>query len=358
MKIADWNRATISLAKNTATISLNGTAIYVRKLEAENPRTFSFYHDRRQTDARIRNVVLRGDWPERLTEQQLASLTAPRDAALAGSMQRALGAIFAERHVPDSALFAHGRAAALPPEARYAWLADWVLPGEDHAGLRLALDFTPTHPAPPVADDSPLDAQRVAKAEQSGDSRIQTGGNLVAPALDLVAVAQRLGKLDEVRRRVDQAPQTDDWSRRARLALLAIVDMAREQPHTANESLDKLLALLEAGDHTDFAQRWPETLATHAALFNLATRNAGRDLAYHLLLRQVRSGPDGGSDAWRRHMAGLVGLVEHLDLANSDDASAAFRGRSATAPMAAGQPHDRAEPWARFSAVSLSWKCR
>ncbi|HVX63889.1 MAG TPA: DUF1583 domain-containing protein [Pirellulales bacterium] len=319
LKISDWNRVTISLAKGTATIALNGTAIYVRKLEAENPRTFSFYHDRRRTAARIRKVILQGDWPERLTEQQLASLTAPRDAALAGAMRPALGAIFSERHVPDSALFAHRRAAALPPEARYAWLADWVLPGEDHAGLRLALDFTPTHPAPPVADDSPLDVQRVAQAEQSGDSRIQTGGNLVAPALELVEVAQRLGKLDEVRRRVEQAPQTDDWSRRARLAMLAIVDMAREQPNAANESLDKLLALLEAGDHTDFSQRWPETLATHAALFNLATRNAGRNLAYHLLLRQLRGGPDGGSDAWRRYMAGLVGLIEHLDLANRED---------------------------------------
>ena len=324
LKLGDWNRVTISLAKGTATLSLNGTAIYVRKLESEEPRTFSFYHDRRQSGARIRNVILQGDWPERLAKQQQANLTAPRDVELAASMRRALGAIFAERHVPDSALFAHHRAAALPPDAKYAWLADWVLPGKDHAGLRLALDFTPTHPAPPVADDSPLDAQRVAQAEQSGDSRIQTGGNLVAPALDLVEVARRLGKLDDVRRRVERAPQTDDWSRRARLAMLAIVDMAREQPNAANESLDKLLALLEAGDHTDFAQRWPETLATHAALFNPATRNAGRNLAYHLLLRQVRSGPDGGSDAWRRHMAGLVGLIEHLDLANSDDALQPF----------------------------------
>ena len=76
--------------------------------------------------------------------------------------------------------------------------------------------------------------KRVAQAAQSGDSRIQTGGNLVAPALDLVEVARRLGKLDEVRRRVEQAPQTDDWSRRARLAMLAIIDMAREQPKAAN----------------------------------------------------------------------------------------------------------------------------
>ena len=313
LKIGEWNRVTISLAKDTATISLNDAAIYVRKLEPEYPRTFSFYHDRRQTAARIRNVVLQGDWPEHLTEQQLADLATPHDAARALSDRKALGELFADRHVPESALFVHRRAGELPLEARYKRLAEWVLPGEDHAGLRLALDFTPTHPAPPVADDDPLDAQRVGQAAKSGKSRIQTGGNLVAPALDLVATARQLGNLDELRRRVEQAPQTDDWSRRARLAMLAIVDMAGEQPQAAIESLDKLFALVEAGDHTEFAERWPETLATHAALLNPATRNSGRDLAYHLLLRQVRGGPDGGSEAWRRQMGALARLAQYAE---------------------------------------------
>ncbi len=49
LKIGDWNRVALSLARGTVTISLNDTAIYVRKLERENPRTFSFYHDLRQS---------------------------------------------------------------------------------------------------------------------------------------------------------------------------------------------------------------------------------------------------------------------------------------------------------------------
>src|SRR5690349_22985777 len=61
--------------------------------------------------ARVRNVVLEGDWPEQLSEQQLAKLTAPRDAKRALAARTALGEIFAERHVPDSALYVHRRAA-------------------------------------------------------------------------------------------------------------------------------------------------------------------------------------------------------------------------------------------------------
>lgn len=324
LKPGQWNQASISLAADTAALSLNGTIIYVRKLEPENSRTFSFYHDRRRAAARIREVVMQGNWPEQLSERQLANLTAPRDAARAEPTRSALGAVFADCHLPDAALYVHRRAAALPLEARYACLADWVLPGADHAGLRLALDYSPTHPAPPVAGDDPLDARRLARARESGESRVQIGGNLVSPALDLVDAATQLGKLDDVRRRVEQAPQTDDEARRARLAMLAIVDIARQQPQPALEALDKLLASLEAGAHTGFFQRWPETLATHQALAHPATRKAGGELAYHLLMRQVRNGADSGSEAWRRQMLALVGLAKHLETDTSDDALANF----------------------------------
>jgi hypothetical protein len=324
LKSGEWNRATIALANNEATLSLNGVVVYVRKLELENPRTFSFYYDRRQTAARIRNVVLEGDWPERLSAEQLAKLTAPRDAERAEAARAALGEIFAERHVADSALYVHRLAAAMSLEERYAYLSAWVLPGVDHAGLRMALDYTPTHPAPPAADDHPLDARRLALASQSSQSRVQTGGNLVAPALDLVEAARQLGRLDDVRRRVEQAPQADDFSRRARLAMLAIVDLARQEPPSALDSLDQLLALVEAGSHTEFSERWPETLATHAALLDPATRNAARDLAHFLLVKQLRSGPDSGSEAWRRQMAALVGLAKHFEADAGDGAVERF----------------------------------
>ncbi len=104
---------------------------------------------------------------------------------------------------------------------------------------------------------------------------------------------------------------------------------SREQPQAAIESLDKLLALLEAGHHTNFAQRWPETLATHAALFHPATRNAGRDLAYHLLLRQVRGGPDSGSEAWGRQVAGWAQRSEYVETTRGNAPVASFANESA-----------------------------
>ena len=65
-------------------------------------------------------------------------------------MRRVLGAIFADQHVDDAAIDVHRFALTMPPEQRFEYLANWVLPGSDHETFRLAVDFSPTHPAPPA----------------------------------------------------------------------------------------------------------------------------------------------------------------------------------------------------------------
>lgn len=314
LKVGEWNRIAISLAGDTATLTLNDIPIYSRKLEPDNPRTFSLYHDRNQSAVRVRNVVMRGDWPERLTEEQLANLATPRQPDQTVADRQALGAVFAERHIPDSALDVHRRAAAMPPERCYDFLANWVLPGPDHDTLRLALDFTPTHPSPPVVDDDPLDTRRLEIAASRKQTSVPTGGNLVAPALDLIEVARQLGRLDQVRQQVDRIATPDDYTRRSRLSMLALVDIAREDFPPAIDALLQLFALVEAGSHTQFSERWPETLALYGALRQPPTREAARELAVHLYFRQVQSGADSGSEAWRRQVLALGGLAKHFEL--------------------------------------------
>ena len=151
LKAGQWNRVTMSLANNTLGLTLNDLEIYQRKMEVQPSWRFSFYHDRSRSAAQVRNVVLRGNWPERLTEQDRANLAAPREKTKVGpdtATRRWLGQIFDDRHVSDSALVVHRRAATLPPPERFAALASYVLPGPDHDTLRLSLDFTPTNPAP------------------------------------------------------------------------------------------------------------------------------------------------------------------------------------------------------------------
>ena len=70
-----WNRLRLMLKGDTVEIALNGTSILTRKLEPENLRTFGLFHFADRTEARVRNLRWRGEWPKKLPaprKQELA----------------------------------------------------------------------------------------------------------------------------------------------------------------------------------------------------------------------------------------------------------------------------------------------
>nr|MBC8357152.1 DUF1583 domain-containing protein [Planctomycetota bacterium] len=75
LKQNDWNQLQLSLAGDTVQLKLNDTLVYERQLEPTNQRTFGLFHYADRTEALVRNVVWRGDWPRELpaiAEQELA----------------------------------------------------------------------------------------------------------------------------------------------------------------------------------------------------------------------------------------------------------------------------------------------
>lgn len=317
-----WNRLKLALDDDTVTLELNGTEVYVRKLETQIERRFSLCTEV-GCEALVRAVVLRGPWPPALGGADADELVAHHQPPTAPRLE-ALGTLLAERHVADSAWHVQQRARALPLADRYDYLADWVLPAAGHATLRLALDFAPTDPAPPVMRLSEWDRERVQRGEAAGQSMIAVGGQLVSPALELVDAASRLDKLDELRRRVGQHASEDPTQQRGRLAMLAIIEIARQDFTAAGEQLVELFQRVEAGGQAAFADRWPETLAIAAALEHPETRALGRDLAFHLFFNQARGGQSSGSEAWRRQVIAMAGLAQWLDQRDDPESLAEF----------------------------------
>ena len=75
LKVDSWNRLKLTLVGKVARLFLNGQDVYERELEATNQLTFGLFHFADQTEARVRNIVWRGDWPRRLppiAQQELA----------------------------------------------------------------------------------------------------------------------------------------------------------------------------------------------------------------------------------------------------------------------------------------------
>ncbi len=313
-----WNRVELALQQDTLTLSLNGTLIYTRRMEADAERTFGLYHDRHRSEARVRGVILRGDWPAelRLAEVQGELLALHRPARTLAE-RRALGAILDDQHVLDAAYGVHRRALQLPVAERYAYLRDWVLPSADHATLRLALGFTPTNPAPPVSDVA-------LETIPAGASRVTTGGELIAPALDLVQAAKELNKLDELRTQVAaiqpaEAPlQQRRLLEKARWSLLAIIEIEAGQMTQATQNLHELASLVVAETPRSFADQWPETLAIVSALPHAESREAVRDMAFHIIGKQIRKNVPSGSEVWDQHLRSVVGRLRFYDLADRD----------------------------------------
>ncbi len=74
MKPDAWNTASLRIKGDTVHLQLNGVSVTQWELEPTNDRTFGLFYDCGQTEARVRNVVLEGNWPKTLPpadEQEL-----------------------------------------------------------------------------------------------------------------------------------------------------------------------------------------------------------------------------------------------------------------------------------------------
>lgn len=86
LRAGEWNHLKLSLLGDVARVELNGEPVFERTIEDSNRRTFGLFHFADQTDVRVRNVVMRGDWREvpsagnqELADARVAELDAGRD---------------------------------------------------------------------------------------------------------------------------------------------------------------------------------------------------------------------------------------------------------------------------------------
>jgi tetratricopeptide (TPR) repeat protein len=66
LKDKAWNHMRLTLKGDVVTLTLNGQDIYERKLESTNMRLFGLFNYADASEARVRSVTYRGDWPKQL----------------------------------------------------------------------------------------------------------------------------------------------------------------------------------------------------------------------------------------------------------------------------------------------------
>lgn len=84
LKAGSWNHLSLILKGDRVSLKLNGESIVDRVLEPTNQRTFGLFHYADQTEARVRNIIWRGDWPRQIPTLQEQELAVPDHECLDG----------------------------------------------------------------------------------------------------------------------------------------------------------------------------------------------------------------------------------------------------------------------------------
>ena len=310
LKPNDWNRMELALADGSVVLKLNGVAVYERPIERSNLRQFGFYHDKSRHAVRVRNVVLSGDWPKTLGPAILDNLLEP-------VRQRTVDERRIMGHVIDEKFHAMGidhillRTRALPAEARYAALKDWVLPGDDHGAFRLYGSFAPADTVAaakislgPVEDGRTDGPNATGRPSTRIPIRQRHGGELIAPALDLIAIAKELGKLDELETQIRAIPVSSELNERSRKSMLGLTSLAKGDIPAARVQLKALTPERSVGlsDRWQVHERWSEFLLVWEATRVPELRVAAKPLAEMMVDSQNRKSPGG---RWEPMVRGL-----------------------------------------------------
>ena len=66
LRRAGWNNVSMTRHKDTVIVNVNGADVYSQEVDAEMQGRFGFFHNPQAFQVRVRNMELKGDWPEKI----------------------------------------------------------------------------------------------------------------------------------------------------------------------------------------------------------------------------------------------------------------------------------------------------
>lgn len=225
----------------------------------------------------------------------------------------------------ENVLEVRRQATKLQPDKRFEFLARWVLPGEVHPGYRMAGLFTESRPSGISDNLSRTKGSELSDSEFQGAAiRSSAGAKLVSPVFDLLEIAVKSGRLDELRNRILALPQGERLQNRSRIALLLLVELARNEGADVAELFDEFFESASQAISENVDERWPETLvAWYGAKRRPEFRGTG-DLLDLLWSKRSSKSTSAAAAAWQLHIAALCWQRRfRLDKSNTESISAA-----------------------------------
>jgi hypothetical protein len=204
---------------------------------------------------------------------------------------RAMSVVVSDEFIADNARSIIERTASLPDTRRFDFLAGWVLPSETHATIRMNGAFTRTTREP--------NAEHALR--------------LACPAIELIEVASRIKRLQQLTERVTQLPvSTNEEQRRARAAMLFLIHVATGDAGAAKETAQELTTLVQDSTDFDHRRQWPQTVAAWVALRDPQAWPLVADMLTDMRIRQHLEREVTEPTAWSEQLASMHGSLQHL----------------------------------------------
>ncbi len=232
LKSNEWNDVELKLVGSNVQIHLNGSLVFERPIDESTSTQFGIYRQKQQ-DSMVRNVRLSGNWPEKF-EPALINQMYEMSGDSSGAYSKAMAIVTNDEAVRVNAGQIAREARQLPPEQAFEMLSAWVIPAESNA-LRLYFDVRDV-----LSDDQP-------KPTASPTLIVRPWLQLDCPAVELVQVAQKLGKSEQLAKMIEQRAEGQLELTASAKALQTLLAIESKQDNKAEEHLKALLVSLDAG---------------------------------------------------------------------------------------------------------------
>lgn len=233
---------------------------------------------------------------------------------LAAGDRDVLTTVFGDSYLLENSAAVLRKTERLEPERRFQTLVEFVFPDGDQRRLRMPVEFTAVN-APSAGRTGDTDT-KIAR------ERVQAGGQIASPLLDLVAVAQQSGQLVELRNRIQASADTRPADRIARLSALTVIDSAAGDTVAAARQLAEIYAIVAETRELREDSEGALLLAILSGARHAETRPAANDLAYDLHQTHLDLIPPSQWRPFHRHVAAFIRqLAEAIAQDSNADAS-------------------------------------
>lgn len=257
-----WNKASLKIHAGTVMLTLNDQEVSVAAIPPDGDTRPGIFYNRNRAEARVRNIVLSGPWPETVTNADLNELLRSQHASEVPSTAQSTAAesrldVPAELPFLLTAAETAKRLAARDSNSAFAEATSWVFPASG-APIRMY-----AAPAAWLSGDQPT-------ATLQKDSQFPE--IIHSPALELFRQCRSPEQFAEIRAQLEKRPtltQQEAYEYNAMLTLLAIYG---NEPDAATR-LQSLTQRTENSAAVAIFPPWSALTVAQAAASNPALRS-------------------------------------------------------------------------------------